>query len=62
MCPPTSQASSNNTIMWSKKGMLSYNPTHGITIMKKHVMNEHKVVLVWYKKQRRVAKEVGANE
>ncbi len=42
--------------------MFFYNLTHDITIMKKHVMNEHKVVLIWYKKQRRVAKEGGGNE
>ncbi len=62
MCHPTSQAASDNNIMWSKKGMLSYNPTHGIIIMEKHVMKEHNVVLVWYKKQRRVAKEGGDGE
>jgi hypothetical protein len=41
MCHLASQTSSNNNIMWSKKIMISYNLTHGITIMKKHVVNWH---------------------
>lgn len=29
--------------------------------MKKHVINEHKVSLVWYKEQRKVTNESGAS-
>lgn len=45
----TCQASNNNNI------------THGITSMNKHVMNQRKVVLVWYKEQRKVVEEGGVS-
>jgi hypothetical protein len=37
------------SMTWSKKGILSYNPTCGIMSMKKHVVNEHGVTLYRYK-------------
>ncbi len=44
-----------------KKGIFSYNPAYGITNMRKHVLNEHKVSLVRYKEQRKVTDESGVS-
>jgi hypothetical protein len=54
MCHLIGQASNGNNITQSKKNIFSYNPKHGTILniinLKKHVMNEHKITLVWYKK------------
>ena len=43
VCHPTEAESSNSSGRGtrSRKGILQYNPTHGITSMKTHVENEH---------------------
>jgi hypothetical protein len=43
VCHPTEAESSNSSGRGtrSRKGILQYNPTHGITNMKTHVENEH---------------------
>jgi len=48
------QASSNsNSMMQSKKGIISYNLAHGIKSMKQHVINEHGTTLNQYKEQKK---------
>lgn len=54
LCHPIVQASNNsNSMMQSKKGIISYNLTHDIKSMKQHVINEHDTTLNWYKEQKK---------
>ncbi len=44
----TKQVQSSNNTIHERKGLLTYNPTHGITSMKKHIDNEHKAIVAKY--------------
>jgi hypothetical protein len=41
MCHPMGETSRNNSTTKSQKGIISYTLANGITIMKKHIVNEH---------------------
>jgi hypothetical protein len=49
LCHPVALSFSSSNTMQPRKNTLSYNPTHGITSMKKHVDNEHGVIMNQYK-------------
>ncbi len=48
ICRVTKQVQSSNNIIHEHKGLLTYNPMHGITYMKKHIDNEHKAIVAKY--------------
>jgi hypothetical protein len=50
MCHPMGETSRSNNTTKSQKGIISHTLANGIPIMKKHIVNEHLVVLVQNKK------------
>jgi hypothetical protein len=48
ICHVNKQVQSSNDTTHECKGLLTYNPTHGITFIKKHIDNEHKVIVAKY--------------
>ncbi len=48
ICHVTRQVQSSNNIAHEHKGHLTYNPTHGITFIKKHIDNEHEAIVAKY--------------
>ncbi len=61
MCHPIGQTSNTNSMTWFKKCFISYNPSHNITSMKEHFVDEHGVVLVQYKTQKKAIEEILKN-
>jgi hypothetical protein len=58
ICHVTKQVQSSNDTIHEHKGLLTYNPTHGITSMKKHIDNEHKAIVAKYTLHRKNEDEV----
>jgi hypothetical protein len=48
ICHVTKQVQSSNNTTHEHKGLLTYNPTHGITFTKKHIDNEHEAIVAKY--------------
>jgi hypothetical protein len=48
ICHIIEQVQSSNNTTCEHKGLFTYNPTHGITSMKKHIDNEHKAIVAKY--------------
>jgi hypothetical protein len=48
ICHVTKQVQTSNNNTCERKGLLTYNPTHGITFIKKHIDNEHKAIVAKY--------------
>jgi hypothetical protein len=48
ICHVTKQVQSSNNTIHECKGLLTYNPMHGITSMEKHINNEHKAIVAKY--------------
>lgn len=58
MCHPMGETSKSNSTTKSQKGIISYTLANGITIMKKHIVNEHLVVLVENKKHKKALNDI----
>ncbi len=48
ICCIIEQVQSSNNTTCEHKGLLTYNPTHGITSMNKHIDNEHEAIVAKY--------------
>jgi hypothetical protein len=48
ICHIIEQVQSSNNTTCEHKGLLTYNPMHSITSMKKHIDNEHKAIVAKY--------------
>jgi hypothetical protein len=54
ICHITKQVQSSNSTTHECKSLLTHNPTHGITFMKKHIDNEHEAIVATYVLDHRV--------
>ncbi len=48
ICHVTKQVQSSNNTTHECKGLLTYNPMHDITSVKKHIDNEHEAIVAKY--------------
>ena len=62
ICHPTNatSSSSSRSATRQRKGVLQYNPLHGLTSMKNHVVNEHSLEFERYKASLTMLKELDA--
>jgi hypothetical protein len=60
MCHPIGQTPNTNMTLFNKC-IIFYNPSHNITSMKEHIVDEHGVVLIQYKTQKKEIDEIIKN-